>query len=85
LAELTRLKALLEDHHEWPCDYTFKFVVAREELDAVLGLFPAATPQLRPSKNQNFVGVTFQVNMPSSAAVIDVYERASKIDRLVAL
>ena len=80
-----RFKDLLEGQHSWPCQYTFKFIVPRDDLPAVLGLLPGVTPLLRSSAKNNYVSVTFKAHMATSDEVIDVYDRASLIKSIISL
>jgi len=48
-------------------------------------LFPLHTPTEKASKQGNYTGITMQMMMPSSDAVIDVYVKASQIEGIVAL
>ncbi len=43
------------------------------------------TPTDKASAKGNYISVTFQMMMPSSDAVIEVYERVSTIKGLIAL
>jgi putative lipoic acid-binding regulatory protein len=80
-----RFKELLDDQHAFPGRYTFKFIAGRDELASVLALLPEETPVIRPSSRSNYVAVTFEVDVPSSDAVVAVYERAARIDKLISL
>ena len=75
------MKDLLDAHHKWPTRYTFKFIVPAGEVDAVRSLFPDDPRQELPSSNGRFVSVTVAKTMDSADAVLDVYDRASKITR----
>lgn len=79
------LKALLDEHHAWPTVYTFKFIVKEACLEQTLNLIPAQVPTLKPSSKGTYVSVTWTVEMPSSEAVLAVYDRARAIDGLLAL
>ena len=34
------LKTKLDNHHDWPEDYTFKFVVPKDQIDELLAVLP---------------------------------------------
>lgn len=80
-----RFRELLDKEHAWPTDYTFKFIVPEAQLEQVVALLPAVTPTIRPSKKAAYVAVTFVAKMTSSLEVLEVYERAGNIDKLIAL
>ena len=75
----------LDQHHTWPSVYLFKFIVPKGKESEVKRLFPDHTTSDRISKKGNYISVSIALTMPSSEAVIDVYERAAKIEGIVAL
>lgn len=75
----------LNQHHSWPCVYTFKFIVPKEKTEALKKLFPNHTGSEKLSAKGNFTSITFQMTMPSSEAVIIIYKTASSIEGLIAL
>jgi uncharacterized protein len=79
------LKEKLDQHYAWPDLYTFKFIVPKAKVKEVTALFPHHSFTQRDSKNGNYVSVTFQMMMPSTESVIDVYVAASSIEGIVSL
>jgi hypothetical protein len=75
----------LDKFYAWPALYTFKFIVKAGKEDELRNLFPLHTNTSRASKNGNYTSVTFQMMMPSSQAVIDVYQKAAVIEGIIAL
>lgn len=75
----------LDAFYAWPALYTFKFIVKSGQEEELRKLFPLHTDTARASKNGNYTSVTFQMMMPGSQAVIDVYEKASVIEGIIAL
>jgi hypothetical protein len=75
----------LDRFYAWPALYTFKFIVKAGQEEELRKLFPLHTDTTRPSKNGNYTSVTFQMMMPSSRAVIEVYQKASVIEGIIAL
>lgn len=75
----------LDQHYAWPSLYVFKFIVPAGQEEAVKSLFPNHIPSQKHSRKGNYISVTVQMMMPSSEAVITVYEKASVIDGLIAL
>jgi putative lipoic acid-binding regulatory protein len=78
-----RLK--LDQHYRWPSLYMFKFIVPKNRVDEVILLFPKHTSTQKESRQGNYVSITLQMMMPSSEAVIAVYQKASTIQGLIAL
>jgi uncharacterized protein len=79
------LKEKLEQHYAWPALYTFKFIVPKGREIEVTSLFPNHTATERISKNGNFISITLEMMMPSSDAVIQVYQATYKIEGIIAL
>jgi len=87
--ELEKLKAALDQVHNWPSVYPFKFIVPSEnqKIAMVEALFNAETAQItmRQSKNGKYTSITAKEIMTSGEAVLELYEEARKIKGLIAL
>jgi putative lipoic acid-binding regulatory protein len=81
----TNFAEKLDKFYAWPALYTFKFIVKAGKEEELRSLFPLHTTTVKPSKNGNYTSVTFQMMMPSSQAVIEVYKKASVIEGIIAL
>jgi len=81
----TSFKAKLDQHYAWPSLYVFKFIVPAGQEEAVKKLFPKHTASEKHSTKGRYTSVTVQMMMPSSEAVVSVYEQASAIEGLIAL
>jgi uncharacterized protein len=75
----------LDQHYAWPALYIFKFIVPTGREDQVKKLFPLHTSTEKLSKQGNYTSITVQMMMPSSDAVINIYEQAATIEGLIAL
>jgi hypothetical protein len=84
-AWLESFREKLDQHHSWPALYMFKFIVPKNKTAEVRRLFPLQITSEKESKNGNYVSFTFQMTMPSSQAVISVYEKAAAIEGIIAL
>jgi len=83
-----RLKAKLEDVHDWPSVYMFKFIFepTEERLAQVMALFPEESEVLRRySKGGKYLSVTAKEVMMNADDVVDRYDRASEIDGVIVL
>ena len=79
-------KELLDQHHDWPSTYTFKFIVAKDRVERVLDLFEARdTISTRPSRHGRYISVTANCEVSSSDEVIAVYEAAATIKGVIPL
>ncbi len=79
-------KEKLDRHYAWPSLYMFKFIVPADKQDALKQLFPRhLTTTEKNSEKGKYVSLTYQMMMPSSESVIDVYKKVSVIEGIVAL
>jgi uncharacterized protein len=75
----------LDQHYQWPALYIFKFIVPSGKEPEVRSLFPLHNATEKLSANGKYTSITFELMMPSADHVITVYERATKIEGLIAL
>lgn len=78
-------KQRLDEQHNWPAVYMFKFVVPRDKGGEVLALFPNDELTSKTSKGGKYISFTLQKVMQSSDQVIEIYEEAHKIEGIIAL
>ncbi|MFK8138250.1 MAG: DUF493 family protein [Bdellovibrionales bacterium] len=83
---MDNFKQLLEDKHEFPGPYTFKFVVKSEKLDELLAIVPMEKCDFKKSRNGKYTSVSYTDTMPTSDSVVDLYERVkSQIPDIIGL
>lgn len=75
----------LENEYEWPSLYTFKFIVPRQQEEAVVELFPKIEVSTKESSGGKYVSITARLMANSSESIIAVYEKAQHIQGLIAL
>lgn len=80
-----QFKQMLDDHHEWPCPYVFKFIVPTENLPLFCEAFPDESMETRESKNGKYTSITIESVMCSGKEVMMMYEKASLIPGLMSL
>jgi putative lipoic acid-binding regulatory protein len=78
-------KAKLEAQSSFPSLYMFKFIVPNGKEHEVKALLPYNQMELKASSKGNYVSVTIKAMMPSSDAIIDIYDKASVIEGVIAL
>ena len=78
-------KQMLDDHHQWPCPYVFKFIIPSGQMDSFRELFPDTDMTTRESKSGKYISVTLESHMCSSHDVMAVYEKAGKIPGIMSL
>ncbi|MEO1054838.1 MAG: DUF493 family protein [Bacteroidota bacterium] len=78
-------KEKLDQQHDWPSLYTFKFIVPKGKEGEVKEIFPNNEATLKASKNGNYTSLTIQLLAPSSDVVIEKYVAAHEIEGIIAL
>lgn len=76
---------LLDDQHDWPEEYLFKFIVPRAGLDQMTEVFGGHPVKVRASTRGNYVSVTARMLMNSSDEVIAIYTAAAEVEGVVSL
>jgi hypothetical protein len=76
----------LDKFYAWPSLYTFKFIVPAARQDELRALFPLHTTTAeKASEKGTYISLTYQMMMPSSDSVIEVYKKVEGIEGIVAL
>ena len=76
---------LLNEQHQWPCAYTFKFIVPQNREDQVEELFPGQEIDRKESAQGAYTSLTVTIQMECADTVIAVYEKAANIEGLISL
>lgn len=82
---LDGFRVKLDQHYSWPSLYMFKFIVPSGKEDDLKKLFPNHTFTKKNSTQGKYVSVTMQIMASSSDSVIEVYQKASAVEGLIAL
>jgi uncharacterized protein len=81
-----RFAALLDDHHDWPDYFSFKFVLKDvEKYSHFEQEFGQESITIRHSKNGKYQSLSCRKLITSSAQVLAVYEKLSKIESVITL
>ncbi len=78
-------KEKLEASGQFPMLYMFKFIVPNGVEQEVAALFPKNEMGLKSSSGGKYVSTTIKSMMDSADQIIDIYEKASKIEGLISL
>lgn len=82
-------KDRLDAFHDWPCGYTFKFIVpaaAEREIKNILDeLLDEAEFSVRASSQGRWVSVTATAVLGSAEEVLEVYESLGGLEGVIAL
>ncbi|XXJ19592.1 DUF493 family protein [Desulfovibrio caledoniensis] len=80
-----QFKQALDEHHQWPCPYIYKFIVPAESLDRFQELFASEKLETRQSRTGKYTSVTMTSTMCSADEVMAVYEKAALIPGIMSL
>lgn len=80
-----KFRELLDQNHQWPDYYTFKFIVKAEDQDKVLALLEGHEIQLRPSEKGNYVSITSRLYVESTDEILEVYQIVSAIPGVMSI
>jgi len=83
--DLASFKEQLDAQTNFPTVYMFKFIVPMGKEGEVAKLLPNNEMVLKESAKGSFVSATIQAMMPSSDAIVAIYERASEIEGIISL
>ena len=65
-----KFKALLDEQHQFPSAYTFKFIVEKDNLAAVKALFENEAITVKPSKGGKYMSITAKTIQPKVDIVL---------------
>jgi hypothetical protein len=82
---LLNLKILLENTHNWPDEFVFKFIVPFTSVDLLSAILSPAPVQKKSSRTGKYVSVTCKKLVSSSDEVLAIYEEVSKIKGIISL
>ncbi|WP_207262098.1 DUF493 domain-containing protein [Desulfovibrio sp. Huiquan2017] len=83
--KLKQFKQTLDEHHQWPCPYVYKFIVPAESLDRFKQVFAAEKLEYRQSRTGKYTSVTITSTMCSADEVMAVYEKAAQVPGVMSL
>ncbi len=88
-SDFDRIKKTLDQTHDWPTVFLFKFIVPSdsEKIARVEALFNSNTAEIKltESRNGNYTSISAREAMVSSDSVLECYKKASEIEGLIAL
>lgn len=80
-----QLKETLDRCHEWPCCYTFKFIVPKDSLDELLGRLEGLNPTTRESSGGKYVSVTAEPTLETVEEALEIYGRVDGVPGLMCM
>lgn len=85
MTDYTNFIEKLEESHDFPTDYTFKFIVPTSSLEALEKAIGSSGLQFKPSRKGNYMSVTLTMKCQDAGEVVAYYERASSVDGIISL
>ncbi len=83
------LKEKLNNHYSWPSVYLFKFIIPNDESKTTtfISFFQDETDKinLNSSSTGKYTSISVHKKMNSAEEIIAIYEKATKIEGLIAL
>lgn len=83
--QLSNLQVRIEEYHDWPCQYLFKFIAPVDKVEEVKEIFGDVPFRSRSSKNGNYISLSGKIEMETSGHVLSIYRLIAEIDGVVAL
>lgn len=85
MADYSNFIEKLEASHDFPTDYTFKFIVPTSSLAELEKAIGSNGLERKPSRNGNYISVTLKMVCQDAQEVVAYYERASRVNGLISL
>jgi hypothetical protein len=83
--DMERFHDLLKNNHSWPCEYTFKFIVAESKVTTMGLLLVGCEISTRMSSSGKYVSFTAKKVFNTPDEILAVYRGASKIEGVISL
>ncbi len=83
-----KLRKILMEQNEWPLLYYFKFIVPNDKakIETVRLLFPDPSKiNYNTSRDVNYIAISCKQYMPDADSIIDIYQKASSVEGIIAL
>lgn len=80
-----QMRERLDACHEWPCVYTFKFIVPSGDVLRFLTLIELLPTSERKSKNGKYTSLTIDYQATCAEEVVMVYQKASQVEGVIAM
>lgn len=70
---------------EWPAGYLFKFIVPADKTEDIINILPKGDLSTRESGQGKYVSVTSYAELDSGDEVIEIYQKAARVEGVIAL
>ena len=80
-----KLKILLDESYQWPCEYLFKFIVPLEKVVELAEILDGMQLTEKPSRGGKYVSVTAVKIFHNSEDVLKVYDSVKVVKGVISL
>ncbi len=81
----TKFKMLLDEFYEFPCEYSFKFIVTQDKVKELITILGKGKIVQKKSSKGNYISVTMTNLYTSSDQIIEIYQKVAIIEGLISL
>lgn len=85
MQDYDKFKDLLDEKYNFPCPYSFKFVVPSAQRSEIEQLFVGDHMSEKRSKNGKYTSFTITKTVESSSEIIAAYRKCENIENLIML
>lgn len=78
-------KEQLDAQSSFPILYMFKFIVPNGKENEIAAILPNNKMTLKTSSKGTYVSATIKAMMPSSDAILEVYDKAAEVEGVISL
>lgn len=82
---LESFKQSLDDNHDWPCEYAFKFIIPSSALDELKSMLEGINFSIRESKGGKYNSITACIQACNADEIINIYQKAATIKGIISL
>lgn len=84
--EARRFCRALDESHQWPCEYTFKFIAPQDKVDELLqALDNPEDAMRRESSGGKYVSLTLRRRLTRGEEAVMMYRKAAVVQGVMAL
>ena len=78
-------KNTLDQEYNFPCEYSFKFIVKNDFKEDVISLLPKPKKNIKISKKGKYVSITLSSIIKNADEIVYIYDEAAKINSIISL
>lgn len=80
-----KFRSLLDESHQWPDYYEFKFIVKAEDKDKILAHLSDCQISEKQSGKGNYISISARKLIKSTDEVVEIYKLMSSIKGVISL